>query len=168
LLLLWKCKSTFRVFTTRIDGQQFKKNDRLVFVVCGSASSWIEENLLGSTGFVGRISYTLTLEEVPLPDCNRFWPDNIAAYEKFKILSVNGRSTEIPRGNRSETRRRSATASFTKTSSNYWVAGAKEMSVIKSLLTGDQHGHTLALEHNVASRIDGDVCWFGEDQRFSL
>jgi hypothetical protein len=26
--------------------QQFKKNDRLVFVVCGSASSWIEENLL--------------------------------------------------------------------------------------------------------------------------
>jgi hypothetical protein len=48
------------------------------------------------------------------------------------------------------------------------VAGTKEMSVIKSLLTGDQHGHTLALEHNVASRIDGDVCWFGEDQRFSF
>jgi hypothetical protein len=36
-----------------------------VFAVCGSASSWIEENLLSSTGFVGRISYTLTLEELP-------------------------------------------------------------------------------------------------------
>jgi uncharacterized protein len=69
---------------------QFKKNDRLVFVVCGSASSWIEENLLSSTGFVGRISYRLTLEELPLPDCNRFWPDSIATYEKFKILSVTG------------------------------------------------------------------------------
>src|SRR3989442_6003368 len=48
-----------------------------------------------------------------------------------------GRSTEIPLGNRSETRRRSATASFTKTSSNYCARGAKEMPVIKSLLTAD-------------------------------
>jgi hypothetical protein len=47
-------------------------------------------------------------------------------------------------------------------------AGAKEMPVIKSVLMGDQHGHTPTLEHYVASRIDGDVCWFGEDQRFSL
>jgi uncharacterized protein len=70
--------------------QRFKNNDNLVFVVCGSASSWIEANLLSSTGFVGRISYTLTLEELPLSDCSRFWPAGISAYEKFKLLSVTG------------------------------------------------------------------------------
>lgn len=67
-----------------------KKNDQLVFVVCGSASSWIEENILSSTGFVGRISYTLTLKPLPLSDCNKFWPKNISAYEKLKVLSVVG------------------------------------------------------------------------------
>ena len=70
--------------------RRLKQNDRLVFVVCGSASSWIEENLLSSSAFVGRISYTLTLEPLPLADCDRFWPDTISAYEKFKILAVTG------------------------------------------------------------------------------
>lgn len=70
--------------------QHLKKNDRLLFVICGSASAWIEKNILSSTGFVGRISYTLTLEELPLTDCSKFWPKNIAAYEKLKILAVTG------------------------------------------------------------------------------
>jgi uncharacterized protein len=70
--------------------QHLKKNNKLIFAVCGSASAWIEENLLNSTGFVGRISLTLTLRELPLTDCDRFWPKNISAYEKFKLLSVTG------------------------------------------------------------------------------
>lgn len=70
--------------------RKLKQNDQLVFVVCGSASSWIEENLLSSSAFVGRISYTLTLDPLPLPDCDRFWPEAISAYEKFKLLSVTG------------------------------------------------------------------------------
>ena len=70
--------------------RRLKQNDQLVFVVCGSASSWIEENLLSGSAFVGRISYTLTLEPLPLQDCDRFWPETISAYEKFKILSVTG------------------------------------------------------------------------------
>lgn len=70
--------------------QQLKKNDQLIFVICGSASSWIEKNILSSTGFVGRVSYTLTLDELPLPECNQFWPSDIAAYEKFKLLSITG------------------------------------------------------------------------------
>ncbi len=70
--------------------RRLKQNDQLVFVVCGSASSWIEENLLSSSAFVGRISYTLTLDPLPLPDCDRFWPETISAYEKFKVLSVTG------------------------------------------------------------------------------
>jgi len=70
----------------------FKKNDQLVFILCGSASSWIEENILSNTGFVGRISFTLTVEELLIKDCLKFWETtkNIATYEKLKVLSVTG------------------------------------------------------------------------------
>jgi len=67
-----------------------KKNDKLIFVICGSASSWIEKNILSSTGFVGRISLTLTLQELALEDCSKFWPKNISAYEKLKVLAITG------------------------------------------------------------------------------
>lgn len=67
-----------------------KKNNQLIFVICGSASAWIESNILNSTGFVGRVSYTLTLNELPLAACDQFWPKNISPYEKLKILSVTG------------------------------------------------------------------------------
>ncbi len=69
---------------------QLSKNPQLLFVICGSASAWIEEHILASTGFVGRISYTLTLQELPLATCNKFWPKGISAYEKLKLLSVTG------------------------------------------------------------------------------
>ena len=72
---------------------EFKKNPKLIFIICGSASSWIEKNILSSTGFLGRVSYTLTLRELPLNICDRFWgkhSKNISAYEKLKILSVTG------------------------------------------------------------------------------
>lgn len=71
----------------------FKKNPNLILVICGSVSSWIEKNILSSTGFVGRVSYTLTLEELPLIDCNQFWGDAaglVAPFEKLKILSITG------------------------------------------------------------------------------
>ena len=72
---------------------KFKKNPQLIFILCGSASSWIEDNILSSTGFLGRVSYTLTLEELPLKDCSIFWgkqAKNISAFEKLKLLSVTG------------------------------------------------------------------------------
>jgi AAA+ ATPase superfamily predicted ATPase len=67
-----------------------KKNDHLIFVICGSASAWIEENILSNTGFVGRISLTLTLRELNLMDCDKFWPKNISIYEKLKVLAITG------------------------------------------------------------------------------
>ncbi len=73
--------------------QHLKKNDQLIFIICGSASSWIEKNILSSTGFLGRISYTLTLEEISLHECTLFWgtgSKRVSAYEKLKILSVTG------------------------------------------------------------------------------
>ncbi len=71
----------------------FSKNPQLILVLCGSISSWIEENILSNTGFVGRITIDLILEELPLNVCNAFWhpkEKRIAAYEKFKLLSVTG------------------------------------------------------------------------------
>lgn len=71
----------------------FKKYNKLLFILCGSASFWIEKNILNSTGFVGRISHTMTLEELPLKDCALFWGNlgrNISAYEKFQLLSITG------------------------------------------------------------------------------
>jgi len=71
----------------------FSSNPELILILCGSVSSWIEKNILSSTGFVGRVSFALHLQEMPLCDCNEFWNGargKIAAYEKFKILSVVG------------------------------------------------------------------------------
>ena len=71
----------------------FSKNPQLILALCGSISSWIEENILSSTGFVGRIAVDLVLEELPLNVCNAFWhpkEKRITAYEKFKLLSVTG------------------------------------------------------------------------------
>jgi len=71
----------------------FKKNDQLILVLCGSVSSWIEKNILSSTGFLGRESLSLTLIELPLSDCVKFWgkeENHVSAYEKLKLLSVTG------------------------------------------------------------------------------
>lgn len=71
----------------------FKKNPQLVLILCGSISSWIEKNILSSTGFMGRISLDITLEELSLIECNEFWNaerERVSTFDKLKILSVMG------------------------------------------------------------------------------
>jgi hypothetical protein len=71
----------------------FKKNPQLIMILSGSMSAWIDRNILSSTGFLGRISVDLTLEELPLPVCDQFWAPyekRVSAYEKFKVLAVTG------------------------------------------------------------------------------
>ena len=71
----------------------FKKNQGLILILSGSQSTWIEKNILSSSGFVGRISHILTLEELSLPECNQFWfeqKSRVSAYEKLKILGITG------------------------------------------------------------------------------
>ncbi|MFN0251338.1 MAG: AAA family ATPase [Kofleriaceae bacterium] len=71
--------------------RHLSKHPRLIVVLCGSVSSWIERNILASPGFVGRLSLNLTLEPLPLTDCNAFWRGRRAtASEKLKILAVTG------------------------------------------------------------------------------
>ena len=71
---------------------QFKKNPQFKLILCGSVSSWIQENILRNKGFVGRVSLTIDLEELPIYQANLFWSKTpyISAYEKFKILCVTG------------------------------------------------------------------------------
>lgn len=71
----------------------FKNNPQLILVLCGSISSWIEKNILSSTGFLGRISLDIMLEELSLSECNEFWnaeQDRVSDFDKFKVLSVVG------------------------------------------------------------------------------
>jgi len=72
---------------------KFKQNNSLIIVLCGSVSSWIDEHILYDTDFVGRVSLSINLEELPLRDCNKFWHTKgnlISSMEKLKILSVTG------------------------------------------------------------------------------
>lgn len=72
---------------------QFKKNSKLMLVLCGSVSSWIEKNIIGNTLFLGRPSLYIKLQELLLPECNQFWGKygkRISSYEKLKLLSITG------------------------------------------------------------------------------
>lgn len=71
----------------------FKQHPKLVLVLCGSVSTWITGNILKNTGFVGRDSWDIVLDELPLHDCAGFWGaagDHISAAEKLAFLSVTG------------------------------------------------------------------------------
>lgn len=71
----------------------FKKNNKLILVLCGSVSIWIKKHILLNTGFVGRVSLSLALTELPLNICNSFFAERmlqLSAYEKFKLLSITG------------------------------------------------------------------------------
>ncbi|MBW2731610.1 MAG: ATPase [Deltaproteobacteria bacterium] len=73
--------------------QLFKQNDQLILVLCSSVSSWIEKNLLSSTGFVGRVSWSLRLEQLPLEHSALFPGLRSAthsAYDILKMLAVTG------------------------------------------------------------------------------
>jgi len=71
----------------------FKMNPKLMLILCGSVSSWIEKNILSSTAFLGRIHYVLTLKELPLTVCSEFWGKQrprVSAYDRLKFLSITG------------------------------------------------------------------------------
>lgn len=71
----------------------FKRNPKLILILCGSVSSWIEKNILKSTGFFGRIASKLTLEELSLNECNELLHRlgfQRSSYEKFLILALTG------------------------------------------------------------------------------
>ena len=72
---------------------QFSKRKRLVLVLAGSVSAWIQKNILNSKGFVGRVSVDLTLTELPLSACRSFWGKraaHVSMREMVDVLSITG------------------------------------------------------------------------------
>ncbi len=72
---------------------EFSQNPNFMLILCGSVSSWIEKNILGSTGFVGRISSVINLKELSISDCNHLLQllgCHFSSYDIFKLLSIIG------------------------------------------------------------------------------
>lgn len=70
-----------------------KQNSTLLFVLCSSVSSWIDENILASKAFYGRIRGQITLEELSLSESKELLSHlNIRGshLEIFYILSITG------------------------------------------------------------------------------
>lgn len=71
----------------------FKKNSKLVLVICGSVSSWIYDNIIMNKAYEGRVSLDLVLEDLKLPEINQFWlhqKHHLSSFEKMVLLSVTG------------------------------------------------------------------------------
>lgn len=77
--------------------RRFRQKKDLVFVACGSVSSWIRDNILASTGFVGRVSLDLTVGELPLEDCVRFWGRAAARVSEREILDLVSVTGGVPK-----------------------------------------------------------------------
>ena len=84
---------SFAAFLKNAWDTQFSRHGKLVFILAGSVSSWIQDNILRSKAFVGRISLDITLPELPLDECLEFWgrkASHDALREVLDFLSVSG------------------------------------------------------------------------------
>lgn len=73
--------------------QEGCKKSGLMLILCGSISTWIEKNILHSTGFVGRISLVIHLKPLSLQESVCFLRRkgfSGSIYDLIKILSVTG------------------------------------------------------------------------------
>lgn len=72
---------------------KFSKHPKLVFVLCGSVSSWIKDNILDDGSFYGRRSLDMVVPELPIRECVKFWgkaAERIDSREIIDVLSVTG------------------------------------------------------------------------------
>ncbi len=69
------------------------QKDHFMLIFCGSVSTWIEENILKSTAFFGRISLTISLESFLIPESTQFLKAigfKGSSHEIYEILSILG------------------------------------------------------------------------------
>ncbi len=65
----------------------------IIFILCGSISTWIDKNIINSTAFFGRVSLYLELNELSIPHCKGLLKAQGfkgSDLDFFKILSVVG------------------------------------------------------------------------------
>ena len=88
-----KYDSSFAALLKTAWDTQFSKHDRLIFIVAGSVSAWINQNIQKSKGFVGRLSLDFTLPELPPDQCLGFWgrkADRTSTGDILDMLAVTG------------------------------------------------------------------------------
>ena len=70
-----------------------KRHNRLILVLCGSVSSWIKDNSIDNSAYLGRRSGDFVVGELPLKDCVKFWGSaagNLATRDIIDVLAVTG------------------------------------------------------------------------------
>jgi predicted AAA+ superfamily ATPase len=70
-----------------------KQKIPILLVLCGSISTWIEENILNSTAFFGRVNLTITLDPLSISESMLLLKKTgfaSSAYDIYKILSIVG------------------------------------------------------------------------------
>ncbi|MCX5924843.1 MAG: ATP-binding protein [Candidatus Dependentiae bacterium] len=80
-------------FIPRLKAWWDKQHIPIIVVFCGSVSTWIEENILKGTAFFGRITLTMTLEPLSIPDSAHLLKIigfQGSIYDTYKLLGVMG------------------------------------------------------------------------------
>lgn len=80
-------------FVPKLKAWWDKQTKHQVLLFCGSVSTWIEENILQSTAFFGRINLTITLEPLSIPESAYLLKSmglKASDYDTYKLLSILG------------------------------------------------------------------------------
>lgn len=75
----------------------WKKHDNLIVVLCGSVSSWIREQIIDNSAFMGRRSLDIVVKELPLRECVKFWGAAAARINRREIVDVLSVTGGVPR-----------------------------------------------------------------------
>ncbi len=67
--------------------------NNFILILSGSLAGWIDDKFSSHTGYLGRISWNMTLDELPVRDALQFFGtrrSRISLYEQLKLLLVTG------------------------------------------------------------------------------
>lgn len=92
-----KYDATFSGYLKTAWDTLFHKNEKLIVVLCGSVSAWINDEILHSTGFVGRVSSDMVIRELPPVDCLKFWGKRAAKVSTREVLDLLSVTGGVPR-----------------------------------------------------------------------
>lgn len=72
---------------------ELSKLDNFILILSGSLAGWIDDKFSSNTGYVGRISWNTTLQELPIHEAAQFFGDRnerLSAAERLKLLMITG------------------------------------------------------------------------------
>jgi uncharacterized protein len=90
---LAKSDSQFTNKLWRLWETSLSQLDKFILILSGSLAGWIDDKFSSNTGYLGRISWNMTLDELPVHDALKFFGNRrsrISIYEQLKILMITG------------------------------------------------------------------------------